>query len=133
MQSLQQIINVLETVAPLSLQESYDNSGLVYGDPTKMINKAIAALDLTEEVLQEAVTLKAELIILHHPPIFKPIKRLSYHDITSQLIIQAIKADIAIYACHTNLDNVLWGVNGEIANRLGIKEYEKNGAVVVSS
>lgn len=124
MQSLQQIINVLETVAPLSLQESYDNSGLAYGDPTKIIDKAITALDLTEEVLQEAITLKAKLIILHHPPIFKPIKRLSHHDITSQLIIQAIKANIAIYACHTNLDNVLCGVNGEIATRLGIKEYE---------
>ena len=124
MQSLQQIINVLETVAPLQLQESYDNSGLVYGDPTKSINKAIAALDLTEEVIQEAITLKAELIILHHPPIFKPIKRLSHQDLTSLLLVQAIKADIAVYACHTNLDNVLWGVNGEIAKRLGIKNFE---------
>ena len=124
MQSLQQIINVLETVAPLQLQESYDNSGLVYGNPNKMIKKAIAALDLTEDVLDEAITLNAELIILHHPPIFKPIKRLSHHDITSQLLIQAIKADIAIYACHTNLDNVLWGVNGEIATRLGIEQFE---------
>jgi len=121
MQTLAQIINVLETFAPLDFQEDYDNCGLVYGNPTKNIEKTIIALDLTQEVMDEAILVEAGLIIVHHPPIFKGIKRFSLNDPTSVMLMQAIKLDIAIYVCHTNLDNVLGGVNGEIASRLGLQ------------
>jgi dinuclear metal center YbgI/SA1388 family protein len=122
MQKLKDIINFLETVAPLSLQEGYDNSGLLYGDPESNIEKTIVSLDLTDAVLKEAINIKAQLIIVHHPPVFKPIKRLSHYDQVSRMVIKAIQEHIAIYAIHTNLDNVIWGVNGEIANRLGLKD-----------
>ena len=124
MQKLKDIINFLEVLAPLSLQEGYDNSGLLYGDPEKNIEKTIVSLDLTDEVLEEAINSNAQLIIVHHPPVFKAIKRISHFDPVSRLLIKAIQKDIAIYAIHTNLDNVIWGVNGEIANRLGLKEVK---------
>lgn len=124
MQKLKDIINFLETVAPLSLQENYDNSGLVYGDPNKMIEKAIVSLDLTNEVIDEAVREKVQLLVVHHPPIFKPIKQFKHDDDVSLMLIRAIREDIAIYAIHTNLDNVLWGVNGEIASRLELINTE---------
>ena len=124
MQKLKDIINFLETVAPLNLQEGYDNSGLLYGNPEQSIEKTIVSLDLTDAVLDEAISLNAQLIIVHHPPVFKPIKRLSYTDPVSQMLIKAIRADIAVYAIHTNLDNVLWGVNGEIAARLDLHDLE---------
>jgi dinuclear metal center YbgI/SA1388 family protein len=122
MQTLKEIINVLETFAPLDFQEEYDNCGLVYGHPSKKVDKAITALDLNQEVLDEAISISANLIIVHHPPIFKGLKRFAHNDPTTALLIQAIKMDIAIYACHTNLDNVIKGVNGEIADRLGLKK-----------
>ncbi len=121
MRTLGQIINVLETVAPLHLQESYDNSGLLYGNPEMKIHLAIIALDLTHDVMNEAMEMGANMIIVHHPPVFKAMKRFVHQDPTSQLIITAIRKDIAIYSCHTNLDNVLWGVNGEIARRIGLQ------------
>jgi dinuclear metal center YbgI/SA1388 family protein len=124
MQKLKDIINFLELIEPLSLQEGYDNSGLLYGDPEKNIEKTIVSLDLTHEVLEEAINSRAELIIVHHPPVFKPIKRISHFDPVSSMLIKAIQKDIAIYAIHTNLDNVLWGVNGEIANRLGLTDLK---------
>jgi dinuclear metal center YbgI/SA1388 family protein len=124
MQTLAEIINVLETFAPLNLQEDYDNSGLIYGNPEKQVNKVIIALDLTQAVLEEASAQKANLIIVHHPPIFRAIKKIVYTDTSTMLLINAIKEDIAIYACHTNLDNVLLGVNGEIAERLGLVDIQ---------
>ena len=124
MQKLKDIINFLEVIAPLSLQEGYDNSGLLYGDLEKNIKKAVVSLDLTDDVLEEAIHVDAQLIIVHHPPVFKPIKRISQFDPVSRMLIKAIQKDIAVYAIHTNLDNVIWGVNGEIANRLGLKELK---------
>ncbi|MFN5423730.1 MAG: Nif3-like dinuclear metal center hexameric protein [bacterium] len=120
MQRIQDIINVLETQAPLYLQESYDNSGLVCGDRDQVCSGAITALDLTEEVIDEAILRKQNLIIVHHPPIFSPIKSIVKGNAVANLLIKAIRNNISVYACHTNLDNVLWGVNGEIANRIGL-------------
>ena len=122
MQSIRDIINVLETEASLSLQELYDNSGLVCGDANAPCSGATTALDLTEAVIDEAIARKHNLIVVHHPPIFTPLKRISKGELVSDLLIKAIVNNISIYACHTNLDNVLWGVNGEIANRLGITQ-----------
>ncbi len=110
----------LETFAPLSLQEDYDNSGLIIGDFDKDIQKALIALDITEEVLAEAIQGGYELIITHHPIIFKGLKKLNGKNLVERLVLKAIKNDIAIYAFHTNVDNVLEGVNGIIAEKLGL-------------
>ncbi len=118
---IKDITNYLEEFAPLSLQESYDNSGLLIGSSTKKVNKILITLDVTEEVINEAVNKKCELIIAHHPIIFKGIKKLTSSNVTEKLVVKAIKKDIAIYAIHTNLDNVIGGVNSILANKLGIK------------
>lgn len=122
MQRIQDIINVLETEAPLKLQEAYDNCGIVCGDMNIPCLGATTALDLTEAVIDEAIIRNHNLIIVHHPLIFSPLKRITKDDPISGLLIKAIQNNITIYACHTNLDNVLWGVNGEMANRLGLNQ-----------
>lgn len=119
--SIADIINFLETRAPLTLQESYDNAGLICGDRKQVCSGAITSLDLTEQVLEEAIEKKFNLVIVHHPPIFKPLKSLEPKNTVATMLVKAIKHDIAIYAIHTNLDNVLWGVNGEIARRIGLQ------------
>jgi dinuclear metal center YbgI/SA1388 family protein len=119
---IRDIINVLETAAPLHLQESYDNAGLSCGNPYLECSGALVALDLTMEVIHEAILHNKNLIITHHPPIFKGIKQLVYGDAVSDLLIACIKNDICVYASHTNLDNVLQGVNGEIAARLNLQK-----------
>lgn len=118
------IINVLETIAPLRLQEAYDNSGWVVGDPEQICTGVLTALDLTPEIIEEAKEKNFNLIVVHHPPIFKGIKQLLPTNPVARMITQAIKADLSIYAIHTNLDNVIWGVNGEIANRIGLKKVK---------
>jgi dinuclear metal center YbgI/SA1388 family protein len=124
MQTIQQIINFLETIAPLQWQEDYDNAGLACGNPDSTCTGALISLDLTLDVIEEAKKNKFNLIIVHHPPIFKGLKRLIPKDPIAQLIISCIQSDIAVYAIHTNLDNSIHGVNGEIAHRLGLKNLE---------
>ena len=120
---IREIINVLETIAPLQLQESYDNSGLACGDYDGKCTGALVSLDLTKEVVKEAITLNHNLIITHHPPIFKGLRQLVSGDPISELMIDCIKNEISVYACHTNLDNVsLNGVNGEIASRINLQQ-----------
>ena len=115
------IINFLETKAPLTFQATYDNSGWVTGNPEHACTGVLTALDLTPEVIEEAIEKKLNLIIVHHPPIFKGLKQLLPSNPVARMLTTAIKADISIYAIHTNLDHVLWGVNGEIADRLGLQ------------
>ena len=115
------ITDFLESVAPTSLQESYDNSGLLIGSKKDEVAGVIITLDITEEVIDEAIQEKCNLIVAHHPMIFRGLKRLNGNDLTERLVIKAIKYDIAIYAIHTNLDNVTGGVNGILAEKLGIK------------
>ena len=126
---LKDITKFLEDYAPLSLQESYDNSGLLLGLPEAEINKAIITLDITNEVIDEAIDSKCELIIAHHPLIFKGLKSLTGKTYVEKLVVKAIKNDIAIYAIHTNLDNIQDGVNGILAEKLGLK----NTSILVSS
>jgi dinuclear metal center YbgI/SA1388 family protein len=114
----------LETIAPPSLQESYDNAGLLTGNGDWECSGAILALDATEEVIDEAVEKKCNLVIIHHPIVFKGLKRLNGSNYVERAIIRAIKNDIAIYAIHTNLDNVIKGVNGRIAEKLGLKNVQ---------
>ncbi|MCE1198651.1 MAG: Nif3-like dinuclear metal center hexameric protein [Marinilabiliales bacterium] len=118
---LQEIIRQIESVAPLSLQESYDNAGLLTGDPRKEITAALVTLDVTEAVIAEALAHHCELIISHHPLIFKGIKRLTGSNEVERTVLAAIKNDLAIYAVHTNLDNVPNGVNGRICEKLQLQ------------
>jgi dinuclear metal center YbgI/SA1388 family protein len=114
----------LETIAPLSLQEEYDNAGLLVGDASKECTGALCTLDVDTNVIEEAIKKKCNLIVSHHPLIFRGLKKLSGNTLVEKSIISAIKHDIAIYACHTNLDNVINGVNGKIASILQFKNIE---------
>ncbi|MDX1476349.1 MAG: Nif3-like dinuclear metal center hexameric protein [Saprospiraceae bacterium] len=117
------IIAYLESVAPLSLQEHYDNAGLLVGHARTEVTGALVCMDSTPEVVAEAKTQGCNLIIAHHPIIFRGLKRLNGSDYVQRAVMAAIKEDIAIYAIHTNLDNVLRrGVNGRIAKRLGLQD-----------
>jgi len=118
---IKKLTTELEKIAPLNLQESYDNSGLIIGNPMAEINKALICLDVTPEVINEALSTKCDIIIAHHPIIFKGLKRITGASLVEEVVYKAIKNDIAIYAIHTNLDNVSDGVNSMLAEKLGIK------------
>lgn len=119
---LSDVIRVMEQLAPPSLQEAYDNSGLQCGDPGMNVTGILLTLDCTEEVLEEARRNKCNLVISHHPVLFKAVKSISGKTAPERIIRTAIKRDIAIYSCHTNLDNVIHGVNGRIADKLGLQK-----------
>jgi putative NIF3 family GTP cyclohydrolase 1 type 2 len=114
------ILNFLEEVAPPAYQESYDNAGLITGSGSWECSGVLATLDATEEVVREAILRGCNLIVAHHPILFRGLKRLNGANYIERAVIAAIKGDIAIYAIHTNLDNVMAGVNGRIAVQLGI-------------
>ena len=115
------ILSFLESLAPPAYQESYDNAGLLTGNGTRECTGMLVTLDVTEEVVREAAARNCNLIVAHHPIIFKGLKALTGRNYIERTVIAAIKGDIAIYAIHTNLDNVVaGGVNGRIASRLGI-------------
>lgn len=114
------ITRYLESLAPLSYQESYDNSGLLVGDPEKEVHGAIVALDCTEAIVDEAIANNCNLIITHHPIVFKGLKKLNGKTYVERVIIKAIQHNIALYAIHTNLDSMAEGVNKVICDRLGI-------------
>ncbi|MBA2249522.1 MAG: Nif3-like dinuclear metal center hexameric protein [Chitinophagaceae bacterium] len=119
--SIDEIIVSLETFAPVYFQEEYDNAGLLTGDAKNKCTGALISLDVTEEVIQEAIKKKCNLVIAHHPLIFKGLKKITGNNYVERTVIKAIKNDIAIYAIHTNLDNVKNGVNKKIADRLALK------------
>lgn len=117
-----EVAQYLESIAPLHLQEKYDNSGLLIGNGDGIVTGAIICLDCTEEIIDEAVRMDCNLIISHHPAIFYGVKRITGSNMTERIIRKAIKEDIALYAIHTNLDNVLSnGVNERIAKHLGFE------------
>lgn len=120
------ILQVLEQWAPKTYQESYDNSGLIIGEANWTFKGSIICLDSTEEVIQEAIDRGANLVIAHHPILFRGLKRLTGTHYTERAVIKALKHDIAIYAIHTNLDNVRQGVNEEIADRIGMTASGRN-------
>ncbi len=117
---IKDIINVLENTAPPALQESYDNAGFITGNEQQNCTGILCALDVTEAVVDEAIERSCNLIVAHHPIIFKGLKRITGKTYVERTIIKAIKNDIAIYAIHTNLDNIITGVNGRMADRLGL-------------
>ncbi|KAB2914070.1 MAG: Nif3-like dinuclear metal center hexameric protein [Bacteroidetes bacterium] len=119
---IKDITQYLETIAPLALQESYDNSGLIVGDRQTPVKGILISLDCTEEVVQEAIEKGCNLIVSHHPIVFSGLKKITGANYIERVVIKAIQNNIALYAIHTNLDNVLKsGVNGKIAEKLGLK------------
>lgn len=123
--NVRELANYLESIADLGLQESYDNSGLLVGNYDMEIESVLCSLDCTKEVLVEAKERNCNVVVSHHPIIFSGIKKFNERHYVDQAIIYAIKNDIAIYAIHTNLDNVFrHGVNEKIAQRLDLQELQ---------
>ncbi|RFC53977.1 Nif3-like dinuclear metal center hexameric protein [Brumimicrobium aurantiacum] len=118
---IKDITSFLEGMAPLSSQESYDNSGLIVGNHDMEVTQVLLSLDCIEETVEEAISIGANLIIAHHPIVFGGLKQLNGKNYVERTVIKAIKNDIAIYSIHTNLDNYKLGVNYEIAKRIGIE------------
>lgn len=115
-----ELTQYLEQLVPINWQEGYDNSGLLVGDPEQELTGALISLDCTEEVLEEALQLGYNLIISHHPLVFKGMKRINGENAIERIVMKAIKHDVAIYAIHTNLDNFDLGVNAKIAEKLDL-------------
>jgi len=115
---IREITNLIEDFAPLQLQEDYDNAGLILGNTDAEASGALVTLDVTDEVVDEAVKIGCNLILAHHPLIFKGLKKIDPNSMIGRLITKCIKNDIAVYAAHTNLDNVHEGVNRIICDKL---------------
>lgn len=120
MTTIREIVGYLDGMAPFNYQESYDNSGLLVGDPDRAVTGVLVALDCTEAVIDEAVSVGANVVLTHHPILFKGIKRLTGNTYVERTVIKAIEHSIALVAIHTNLDNVYFGVNDIIAGKLGL-------------
>ncbi|HZL10925.1 MAG TPA: Nif3-like dinuclear metal center hexameric protein [Prolixibacteraceae bacterium] len=118
---LKQITQFIESIAPLAFQESYDNAGLIIGQPDDEISGILITLDITEDILDEAISKNLNLIVAHHPIIFGGIKKLNGKNYIERCVAKAIKNDIAIYAAHTNLDSVFGGVNSKINEKLELR------------
>jgi dinuclear metal center YbgI/SA1388 family protein len=118
---LKEICHYLDTIVPLTLQEGYDNSGLQAGDPESEISSALISLDVTENIIDEAIATGCNLIVTHHPLIFNPLKTLTGRNYVERVLIKAVKNDIAIYSSHTNLDILKEGVSRKMADKLDLK------------
>ena len=117
---IKQLLEILDNLAPSSYQEAYDNAGLLTGNSNADCKGVLCTLDATEEVINEAVHKGCNLVVAHHPIIFGGLKKITGKNYVERTIIKAIKNDIAIYAIHTNLDNLLCGVNKMMADKIGL-------------
>ena len=118
------IAAAIEAFAPLALQESYDNAGLQVGDASAEAKAALLCTDVTEEILDEAIARGANMVISHHPLIFRGLKRLTGRTPIERIVAKAIKHDVALYAAHTNIDSVSQGVSAHAAAKLGLTDVE---------
>lgn len=118
---IKDIANFLEDLAPLHYQESYDNCGLLVGNEETSVSKVLVSLDVTETVIDEAIAKGCELIISHHPLIFSGLKKITGKNLVERCVLKAIQNNVALYAIHTNLDNISTGVNDKIGEVLGIE------------
>jgi dinuclear metal center YbgI/SA1388 family protein len=118
---IEQIISTIEDFAPLALQEDFDNSGLQVGDPSQKLRGILLCLDVTQEVIDEAIELDCNLIVSHHPLLFRPLRTLTGKTYIERCVIKACKNDLVIYAAHTNLDNAWGGVNFLLAEKIGLQ------------
>ena len=116
------ITAVLETFAPLSIQESWDNSGLCIGSPEDEVHGVLLGFDCTPELIDEAVARGCDMVVTHHPLIFRGLKRIQGGDPVSDAVIKAVRNGIAVYAAHTTADKVISGVSGAMARRLGLQD-----------
>ena len=117
---LQELCTSLEEWAPLAYQESYDNSGLIVGDLSTELNGVLVSLDCVEDVIDEAIAKGCNAIVSHHPIVFKGLKSFTGKNYVERTVLKAIKNDIALYAIHTNLDNIHTGVNKMLADKIGL-------------
>lgn len=122
--TVRDITSVIEDFAPLSIQEGWDNSGLVIGSHEQEVHGVLIGFDCTPELIDEAVSCGADLVVTHHPLIFGGVKRISPDDPTGLAIIKAVSAGIAVYAAHTTADKVLAGVSGAMARRLHLEDIK---------
>jgi len=114
-----EIMKAIEAVAPIQLQEDYDNAGLQCGDPNQEITRVLCCMDVTERIIDEAKALGCQMIVSHHPLLFRGLKKISAEgDYISRCVYRAIKEDIVLYAAHTNLDNAAEGVNMKMVEKL---------------
>lgn len=118
---IRDIATIIEEFAPLSLQAEYDNSGLIVGRMDDEVHSALLAVDVTEEVIDEAISEGCDIIITHHPIIFSPLKRLNSATYVERCVERAIRHNIALYACHTNLDSVQGGTSWYVGSALGLE------------
>lgn len=121
---IREITSVIESFAPLSIQESWDNSGLIIGSPEQDVHGVILGFDCTPELVDEAVACGADMIVTHHPLIFGGVKKISPEDPVGLTILKAASAGIAVYAAHTTADKVLAGVSGAMARRLDLEDIQ---------
>lgn len=121
---ISEITDAIEAFAPLAWQEDYDNAGLIVGRPDDEVHAALLAVDVTEEVLDEAEEKGCDMVITHHPIVFRPLKRFNSADYVQRCVERAIRCGIALYACHTNLDSAPGGMSWQLAEQLGIGELE---------
>lgn len=125
MPTIKDITDYLESIAPSDLQESYDNAGLIVGHPDTEVTGVLTSLDCTETIIEEAVSRGCNVVVAHHPIVFRGLKRLNGKNYVERTVIKAIREGVAIYAIHTNLDNVRHhGVNERIAQRLGLADLQ---------
>ena len=115
------VTKIIEEFAPLSVQESWDNSGLCIGSPDAAVTSVLLGLDCTPELVDEAIGCGADMIVTHHPLIFSGLKKISPEDQVGAAVIKAVKAGISIYAAHTSADKVIAGVSGAMAAKLGLR------------
>ena len=115
------VVKVIEDFAPLAIQEKWDNSGLCIGSPDAPVTSVLVGLDCTPELVDEAVSYGADMIVTHHPLIFSGLRRISPDDPVGAAVIKAVSAGISVYAAHTTADKVIAGVSGAMAARLGLE------------
>jgi dinuclear metal center YbgI/SA1388 family protein len=121
---IRSIVEALENLAPPSYQETYDNAGLITGMAANECTGIVCTLDATEEVILDAKRRGCNVVVAHHPIIFKGLKKINGKNYVEKAIIAAIKNDVAVYAIHTNLDNLLTGVNAKMADKLSLQSRE---------
>jgi len=121
---IKDVLKLLEALAPPFYQENYDNAGLIIGNLDTKVTGVLVSLDMTEDIVEEAIKQNCNLIVAHHPILFKPLKSLTGKNYVERTILRAIKHDVALYAIHTNLDNVKGGVNFHIAERLELENVK---------
>ncbi len=124
MPTVKDICNLIEKFAPKAYQESYDNAGLLVGDMNMLLSGVLISVDITEAVVEDAIAKGANMIVAHHPIIFKGLKSLTGKNYVERTVIKAIQNNIALYAAHTNLDSVQGGINTKLCEKLGLENIQ---------